>query len=84
MDACLCQVEVEDEQSHDAEDEKGSDKNVSAKIVPARSRTVRGCTADMIPIGIPMISQRMTAPRTRDAVTGSAREISLLTGTWFW
>ena len=46
--------------------------------MPARSRTVRGWTADMIPIGMPIRSHRTTAPTTSDAVTGKARAISLV------
>ena len=53
-------------------------------MVPDRSRSVRGWVADMIPMGIPMSSQRTAAPSTSDTVTGSARAISVLMGMDAW
>ena len=53
-------------------------------MVPVRSRSVRGCVADMIPMGIPMSNHRTAAPRTSETVTGSARAISVLIGMDAW
>ena len=41
--------------------------------MPARSISERGLSAEMIPIGIESVSQKIAPPKTSAAVTGAAR-----------
>ena len=47
--------------------------------MPARSISERGRRAEMIPIGIESVSQKMAPPKTSAAVTGAARRTMSLT-----
>ena len=59
----------------------GKDTPNSANVIDARSATVRRFRAEMMPIGMPMTSHRITAPNVSTRVTGNARAISARTST---
>ena len=85
MDARLCQVEVEHQKSEHPEDEqrhrKESESEHRPRPVPDGARVHRRHDPDRDADDQPEDRPRLI---TSEAVTGRAREISLVTGTWFW
>ena len=53
-------------------------------IIVVRSSSERLLTAEMIPTGIAIASQRITAPKTSSAVAGRSEKITSLTSAFDW
>ncbi len=53
-------------------------------IIVVRSSSERRRTAEMIPTGIAIAIQRMTAPTTRKVVAGRSEKITSFTGVLDW
>ena len=58
----------------------GAEMNASDVTIVVRSRTDLRMIAEMIPIGIPIKSQKTTAPATKRAVAGSRSKMIVFTG----
>ena len=54
---------------------------ISTKVIEVRSKSERGRSAERIPRGRAIISQRTAPPITREAVTGAAERTRLFTGS---
>ena len=57
----------------------GAEIPIRTKTIEVLSKSERGRSAERIPIGSAIAIQRMTPPRTSEAVTGAACRITLLT-----